>query len=155
MGIVDKIHEKIRKKAGKIRAAIFHFFPDKSELINKSGSLLEDKKRLLLIGAGILSCILLFCFLVIFMKLNSDRRASARAAMELAESFKPLPVEPDELFWPEEPDFVPKVQLDREPRKAWTEADAVPYWIDPKKNYEKIWKERIFSVMDDMMEKVP
>lgn len=148
MGMVGKILENIRKKAGKIRETVFHFFQG-------GKALFKNKKSMLLIGIGSAACLLLIGLLSLILIMNNGRKNKAKAALELAESFKPLPIEADELFWPEEPDFVPRVQLDRKPKKAWTEADALPYWIDPNKSFERKWRERIFSVIDDMMEKVP
>jgi hypothetical protein len=45
-------------------------------------------------------------------------------------------IPPDELFLPDELDFVPGVMLEREQRSQWTAADAVPFWQDPLRNGE-------------------
>lgn len=59
----------------------------------------------------------------------SDRRAKLGKA--LSAELAPLPVAPDELFFPEEPDLLPPIMLSRERRAVWTEEDARPFWTDP------------------------
>jgi hypothetical protein len=61
----------------------------------------------------------------------------------------------DDLFLPEEPDFVPGVLLEREQRVKWTADDAVPLWQDPLKNGEEPWRNRIEKAIDEIMESVP
>ena len=64
-------------------------------------------------------------------------------------------IAPEEIFLPEEPDFVPGVLLERERRASWSAADAAPYWQDPLKNGEEYWRERIETVIDEFMENIP
>jgi hypothetical protein len=64
-------------------------------------------------------------------------------------------IPPDDLFLPDEPDFIPGVMLEREQRTAWTAADAVPLWQDPLKNGEEPWRNRIEKTIDEIMESVP
>jgi hypothetical protein len=61
----------------------------------------------------------------------------------------------DELFLPDEPDFIPGVLLERERRPAWTEDDAAPYWRDPLENGERSWRDQIEKTVDEIMESVP
>jgi hypothetical protein len=49
----------------------------------------------------------------------------------LSAEFAPLPVREEALFLPAEPDIVPKIILSRQPRSAWSQADAAPFWTDP------------------------
>jgi hypothetical protein len=64
-------------------------------------------------------------------------------------------IPPDELFLPDEPDFVPGVTLEREQREQWTASDASPYWQDPLRNGEQEWRDLIEKTVDDIMESVP
>ena len=148
MGIVGKIFGNIRIKASMTVAALLSFFKGKK-------APLKDKKKMLLIGAGAMVGLMLIGVLSAVLFTNISRKSQTRAAFELAESFKPLSIDPDELFWPLEPDFIPKIQLGRRPRGYWTETDAVSYWIDPNKNYREKWKERISYTIDEIMENVP
>lgn len=49
----------------------------------------------------------------------------------LSADFAPLPIDPEELLLPPEPDFIPRVRLARERRASWTLDDAAAYWTDP------------------------
>ncbi|MDR0670189.1 MAG: hypothetical protein LBF95_08920 [Treponema sp.] len=66
-----------------------------------------------------------------------------------------LPIPPEELFLPEEPDFLPPVILEREQRDVWTTDDAEPYWYNPLEQGEEQWRERVEQVIDDLLERVP
>ena len=64
-------------------------------------------------------------------------------------------IPPDEVFLPEEPDFVPGVILELERRSSWTASDAAPWWQDPLKNGEEQWREQVEMVVDNLLERVP
>jgi hypothetical protein len=64
-------------------------------------------------------------------------------------------IAPEELFIPEEPDFIPGVLLERERRTLWTADDAAQYWQDPLKNGEEPWREYIENTIDELMERIP
>ncbi|MDR1869726.1 MAG: hypothetical protein LBQ82_07050 [Treponema sp.] len=66
-----------------------------------------------------------------------------------------IAIPPDELFLPDEPDFVPGVQLQREQRSSWTEEDAAIFWRDPLRNGEEQWREKIEAAVDELLERVP
>jgi len=66
-----------------------------------------------------------------------------------------VPIPPDEVFLPEEPDFVPGVILERERRTVWTEKDAQEYWQDPLKEGEEQWRDKVESEIDKYLERVP
>ena len=59
------------------------------------------------------------------------------------------------FFLPYEPNFVPDVLLEREPRDGWTEEDARPFWTDPLQGNESFWRRRIESGIDSLLEHVP
>lgn len=67
--------------------------------------------------------------------------------------FYPIPAE--ELFLPDEPDFLPEVILERERRSSWTEQDVSEYWQDPLKFGEEQWREKIEAAIDVFLERVP
>jgi len=61
----------------------------------------------------------------------------------------------EDLFLPDEPDFVPGVILEREKRTQWTADNAMPWWQDPLKDGEQEWRDQIEKTVDDIMESVP
>jgi hypothetical protein len=69
--------------------------------------------------------------------------------------FNPLPIPPEDLFLPEEPDFLPPVILERERREAWTAEDAAPFWYNPLEEGEEEWRELVEEAIDDLLERVP
>jgi hypothetical protein len=69
--------------------------------------------------------------------------------------FNPVPIPPEDLFLPEEPDFLPPVILERERREAWTEEDAEPFWYNPLEDGEEEWRELVEKLIDDLLERVP
>jgi len=64
-------------------------------------------------------------------------------------------IPPEELFLPDEPDFVPGVLLGREQRSEWTAEDAEPWWQNPLAGGEEQWRIRIERMVDEIMESVP
>jgi len=64
-------------------------------------------------------------------------------------------IPPDDLFLPDEPDFIPGILLEREQRAQWTADDAAPLWQDPLRNGEEPWRDRIERAIDEIMESVP
>jgi len=85
------------------------------------------------------------------LKTNTDDALSADVPDAL-----PRELFPEEVFFlPYEPDFVPDVLLERDPRDGWTEEDARPFWTDPMKGNEDVWRKRIESGIDSLLEHVP
>jgi len=64
-------------------------------------------------------------------------------------------IPPEELFLPDEPDFVPGVMLGRERRAEWTAEDAEPWWQNPLVVGEERWRAEIERMVDEIMESVP
>jgi len=65
------------------------------------------------------------------------------------------PIPPEELFLPDEPDYLPGVILGREQRSSWTEEDAAEYWQDPLRHGEEQWRVNIEAAIDEFLERVP
>ncbi|MDR2448019.1 MAG: hypothetical protein LBD58_12155 [Treponema sp.] len=63
-----------------------------------------------------------------------------------------IPVE--DIFPPDEPDYLPNVILEREPR-AWSAEDTREYWTNPLENERVDWRETITNVVDGIMDAVP
>jgi hypothetical protein len=85
----------------------------------------------------------------------SNAAAGRAAARELGDTFKPLAVPPEDLFLPGEPDFLPEVLLEKERQGVWTAEDAKPFWRDPLQDNPELWRGRMETVIDRLMERVP
>jgi hypothetical protein len=100
--------------------------------------------------------VLILAFIVTALVQSGIRKRSAQAAArELADSFKPLAIAPEDFFLPEEPDLLPEFIPQRPQRDSWTAADAAPYWTDPLEGNEKRWRNRGSAVIDNLMETIP
>jgi len=62
-------------------------------------------------------------------------------------------IPPEELFIPDEPDFLPDFLFEREPRRSWFIEDIRPYWIPPADH--GFWQGIVRSTVDELMEAVP
>jgi hypothetical protein len=110
----------------------------------------EEKRRLAVICTAAFSLILIISVIV---PIVSKSRKKAFAEAERPAIISPIPAE--DLFLPDEPDFVPGVLLEREQRTSWTEDDASEYWQDPLKFGEEQWREKIEAAIDNFMERIP
>jgi hypothetical protein len=112
-------------------------------------------KRLVVIGLGGLCILLLFALIAVLVVMNHTADAGPRTAADEHRVFPGAPVPPEELFLPDEPDFLPGVTLERDRRQSWSAEDAEPHWQDPLKNGEEPWRERVEAVIDELLEHVP
>jgi hypothetical protein len=111
----------------------------------------EKKRRLFFIGiGGACAVLLLACAGVLLLTKKPGAPSSEKRV-----SVQRIVIPPEELFLPEEPDFIPGVLLERERRTVWTAEDAAPYWQDPLKNGEEQWRNRIEKAVDEFLEQVP
>jgi hypothetical protein len=131
--IVDNIIEKIRDGF----TALAEFV--KSHL-----------RAALIIAAAVLLVILLLLILAV----NSHRSVTEKKRPD-TEPASDYAFPAESFFLPYEPDFVPDVLLEREPRDGWTEEDARPFWTDPMEGSEELWRKRIESGIDSLLEQVP
>ena len=104
----------------------------------------EEKRRPFLIGLG---GILLILLIIIIAR---PGRGGADSASAMARGFT---IPQEELFLPSEPDFVPKLLLERTPRRFWTLDDIRAYWKSPE--ISGLWREEIKSAVDKLMEGIP
>ncbi|MDR1908844.1 MAG: hypothetical protein LBQ35_02890 [Spirochaetaceae bacterium] len=118
--------------------------------IAKLRGLLAGRGKLLLFcGAGAGGALIL-CITVI---LTLGGRDGERRNEPAIAGFYEIP--PEELFLPDEPDFLPSLLLERERRDSWTPEDVAPFWTDPliegREPYERI----VNRVLDGIMERAP
>jgi len=110
----------------------------------------ERKRQVVLICTVVFAALLTLSVLLSLKKPEKIKRADDQTSL----NFK-IPIPPDEIFLPDEPDFIPGVVLERERRTAWTEKDAQEYWQDPLKEGEEQWREKIEAEIDKYLERVP
>jgi len=110
----------------------------------------EEKRRF------IVFCTAAFAFLltlsVIISVINSG---SKTLPLESERNSFTLVIPAEELFLPDEPDFLPGVLLEREKRASWSEQDAAEYWQDPLRAGEEPWRRKIEAFIDKFLERVP
>ncbi|MCL2277608.1 MAG: hypothetical protein FWC21_06885 [Treponema sp.] len=118
----------------------------KSWFISLSG---DQKKKL------ILACTAAFAFILtiaVVISISATNNNDTQAQPERLTVIFPIPV--DEIFLPDEPDFLPDVLLERERRLYWSEQDASEYWQDPLRSGEETWRVMIETSIDDLLERV-
>jgi hypothetical protein len=119
-------------------------------------TLVRIPRRTVLLGIGGAALVLILAFVaIVLIQKHTSLVKSRAAAKELADSFKPLAISPEDFFLPEEPDVLPEFIPGRPQRDTWTAEDARLYWTDPLAGNEKLWRDRFGAVIDDLMEGVP
>ena len=123
---------------------------------------LPPKKRSIVIAAAVAAVTLLL--LIIAGAASGGSGGIPEAAHESppaqeqpfrAESVRRTPIPPEELFLPEEPDFIPGVLPGREQRDSWTAEDAEPFWQDQLRGGEQEWRDRVERTIDEILGSVP
>ena len=109
-----------------------------------------DRRIVLIMAIGLPVVLLLF----ITGTLLLSKDASVKTELP-ASSVTTRRIPAEDLFLPDEPDFVPGVILEREKRTQWTADDAMPWWQDPLKDGEQEWRDQIEKTVDEIMESVP
>ncbi|MDR0402821.1 MAG: hypothetical protein LBH35_04440 [Treponema sp.] len=99
-------------------------------------------------------CGAVFVVLALLLVPALVRRVPKKKPVEQAGA-APLSLSPEDFFMPPEPDFVPRILLEREPRDGWGEEDARPFWTDPMEENADIWRRRIEKGVDELLEHVP
>jgi hypothetical protein len=117
-------------------------------------ALQSRQSRLLCLG---LLSFLFVCLTGLFIFLLARDKANIPEDLSrtLNNDFKPLSIAPEDVFLPDEPDFLPEVLLNREPRNPWTAEEVRPFWTDPLQDDPEWWQERIKVTIDAFLEGVP
>jgi len=110
----------------------------------------EQKRQLVIICTIVFSALLTFSVL---LSLGNTPKKEPNDEPERMTIFAPIPAE--DLFLPDEPDYLPGVILEREQRTSWSEQDALEHWQDPLRFGEEQWRDKIESAIDEFLERVP
>jgi hypothetical protein len=121
----------------------------------KAGDLLETKRRLVVICLGGFLGTILLCLIAVLLVAGLAGDEKTGAAQSLESAFGPMAIPQEELFLPGEPEFLPELLLERERRETWTADDGRPYWSDPREDADPLWRERVRTEIDALLENVP
>ncbi|MDR2021328.1 MAG: hypothetical protein LBQ14_11255 [Treponema sp.] len=122
---------------------------------SKAENLLETRRRLVVICLGGFLGMILLCLTAVLLAAGFAGGGKAETAQSLESTFGPMAIPQEELFPPGEPEFLPGLLLERERRETWTADDGRPYWIDPRENSDPLWRERIRTEIDALLEDIP
>ncbi|MDR0586852.1 MAG: hypothetical protein LBG26_06400 [Treponema sp.] len=100
---------------------------------------------------GAVFIVLMLLVVLALVKLVPEKQNTAAGEAVLS----PPSLSPEDFFMPPEPDFVPPILLEREPRDGWSEEDARPFWTDPMEENAGTWRRRIKEGVDELLENVP
>jgi hypothetical protein len=147
--LFSKIPEAL-KGFGKAPAKTFTQLPDIIAQISDRflGHIPEKKRRPILLCFGAL--IIIFLILIIAGSAMRSRKPDSDAFAGLAAGPR---IPPEDLFIPEEPDFIPDFIPGREPRQSWSVDDIRPFWKNPAN--QGLWRDIIRSEVDKLLEGVP
>lgn len=109
-----------------------------------------EKKRLVLVCTAGFSVLLVFSVIMSMIGSKEEKLPEEPERVRLN-----IAIPAEELFLPDEPDFLPGVLLERERRSSWTEQDANEYWQNPLVSGEEQWRKKIETAVDEIMERVP
>jgi hypothetical protein len=111
----------------------------------------EEKKQFVLICTAVFSALLILS-VIIYVRRGVDREElhiePERVRLNVA-----IPAE--NLFLPDEPDFIPGVLLERERLSRWTEEGAAGYWQNPLVSGEEQWRRKIEITIYEFLEHIP
>ena len=111
----------------------------------------SEQKRLLA-----LVCTIIFSLILIISVLMSIKKPVQVETPDITGRITVIiPIPAEEIFLPDEPDFIPGVLLYREQRSSWTSEDAQEFWQDPLTIGEEVWRERLEAAIDEFLESVP
>jgi len=116
-------------------------------------NLSAEQKRRFAVFCTIAFASILTISVLMSLNINRRERNGLPGPPDRISIFSPVPAH--ELFFPDEPDYIPGVLLEREQRTSWTEEDAKEHWLDPLRFGEEHWREMIETAIDDFLERVP
>ena len=118
--------------------------------------IVKSNTKIFIIAAAALGVIIILLIILVAVTVtNPDRRDGDGLIFDATDTLLHEISPAESFFLPYEPDFVPDVMLEREPRDGWTEEDARSFWTDPLEGNESVWRRRIESGIDSLLEHIP
>jgi hypothetical protein len=149
-GLPEKLRglvSKVPDLAGEIPA-----FLNKNLSRETFEEIIHSKYRFVFLGIGIA---LLFLIIVMIVFGFAAGKGADRQVESMADVFPDALIQAQDLFLPDEPDFLPSLIPERERRETWTGEDAGEFWYDPLGRGERLWRERARRTVDQLLESVP
>jgi hypothetical protein len=115
-----------------------------------SGLTAEQKRQLVIIFTVFFAAFLTFFVIISLINPKSEDLPSGPERINI---LSPIPAE--DIFMPDEPDYIPGVILERQQRSIWSMDDASVFWRDPLMFGEEQWREKIEEAVNELMERVP
>jgi hypothetical protein len=115
-------------------------------------------KKIIVAMFACLGIILFLLLAVLLLQRKNTRKGEAKrpdtaqTAVPALNNKPSIPVE--DIFLPNEPDFLPEVILEREPHK-WSPEDTREFWTNPMENEQIKWQDNITNVVNGIMERIP
>jgi hypothetical protein len=150
------------KKFAKCTILIYFFYYNDNmplpPFIEKLLSVVKEQRKLIVPALALIGLII-FGAVSIPLVINHAPNIVAgffRQVNSNTTTLVPLYIPRDEEFYlADEPDFLPEILSEREPRLQWTPDDALPFWVNPVSEEPEKWQERITTVIDELLKDVP
>ncbi|MDR2467735.1 MAG: hypothetical protein LBD22_02100 [Spirochaetaceae bacterium] len=133
---IDELRDILRVLSARSKRQLTEFFAQKHI-------------RRIVTGISVLTA--LTVLLTIFVTILSTQKKKKPAV----DVFQAEKITTEDLFLPSEPDFLPEVLLEQKKKDTWTAEDADPFWTDPAELGEKVWLEKVNTILDKLLERVP
>ena len=123
------------------------------EVVMKKSDGMQSKRKVAVIGISVMGTLLILCIFIIARGFIS-RSVQGTGFQTFGNMSRTRIIPPEELFLPEEPDFIPDFIPDRPKKNVWTSADAEPYWVDPLLEGSEKYINMIDTTLNNKMEQV-
>jgi hypothetical protein len=119
--------------------------------------MLKRRKIIGAVFAGLIGVLCLLLLITVFQRTNQKENGTTQlgAAQNALTVVRDTPLIPaEEIFLPDEPDFLPKILLEKEPHK-WSAEDVRAFWTNPLEHEQINWQENITKVVNEILERTP
>jgi hypothetical protein len=107
--------------------------------------------KILMLAVGVVAVFLLT--LVVISLINAESAKKLQSPIPV-ENSRLISIPLEDIFLPDEPDFLPNAILKKQPKK-WDAQDVRPFWTNPLENDSFQWQDNIKNTVDKIMEKTP
>jgi hypothetical protein len=112
---------------------------------------LRKYRKILMLAVGVI--VFLSLTLVVISLINAESAKKLQSPIPV-ENSRLISIPLEDIFLPDEPDFLPNAILKKQPKK-WDAQDARPFWTNPLENDSFQWQDNIKNTVDKIMEKTP